>query len=206
MINSQERFWRDEIASSYLESNDEFDTELGVKAWGQMLKGINKSELSSILECGSNIGRNLKLLSVLIPDSEINIIELSPEALDIAKKRFKINEYFQGSIKDSEFESSFDLVFTSGVLIHVNPDDLLSSMEKIYNHSKKYILIAEYFNRTPVEIEYRGQRNKLFKRDFGKLFYENFNCNLLDVGFLWGHLYDSAGFDDLTYWLFEKID
>lgn len=171
-----------------------------------MLKRLNKQEISSFLECGSNIGRNLNLLSVALPQSEINVIELSPQALDIAKNRFRIKESFQGSIKDSEFENKFDLVFTSGVLIHVNPDDLLLSMKKIYEHSKRYILIAEYFNRTPVEIEYRGQRNRLFKRDFGKLFYENFKSKLLDVGFLWGHLYDSAGFDDLTYWVFEKLE
>lgn len=206
MFNSQEKFWRDEIASAYLESNDEFDIELGIDAWDQMLKKINKVEISSYLECGSNVGRNLKLLSVLLPESEINVIELSPQALDIAKNRFRIKESFEGSIKDSEFENKFDLVFTSGVLIHVNPDDLLLSMKKMYEHSNRYILIAEYFNRTPVEIEYRGQRNRLFKRDFGKLFYENFKCKLLDVGFLWGHLYDSAGFDDLTYWVFEKLE
>jgi hypothetical protein len=33
---------------------------------------------------------------------------------------------------------------------------------------------------------------------------ENFPLKLLDYGFLWGHLYDSAGFDDITWWLFEK--
>jgi len=204
MINSQEKFWREEIASSYLSSNDNFNTELGVEAWDLMLKKLNKSGLVSFLECGSNIGRNLNLLSVLLPESEMNVIEISPEALEIAKSRFEINQSFQGSIKDSEFEREFDLVFTCGVLIHVNPDDLLASMQKIYNHSNRFVLIVEYFNRTPVEIEYRGQREKLFKRDFGKLFYENFDCDLLDVGFLWGHLYDTAGFDDMTYWLFKK--
>ena len=53
-------------------------------------------------------------------------------------------------------------------------------------------------------IEYQGEQNKLFKRDFGKLFIENFNVQLVDYGFLWGHIYDSAGFDDITWWLFEK--
>jgi len=27
---------------------------------------------------------------------------------------------------------------------------------------------------------------------------------LVDYGFLWGHIYDSAGFDDITWWLFKK--
>jgi hypothetical protein len=48
------------------------------------------------------------------------------------------------------------------------------------------------------------QKNRLFKRDFGKLFLENFSAELIDYGFLWGHIYDDAGFDDITWWLFEK--
>ena len=64
--------------------------------------------------------------------------------------------------------------------------------------------MGEYFSRTPVSIEYQGEKDKLFKRDFGKLFIENFDVKLLDYGFLWGHIYDVAGFDDVTWWLFEK--
>ena len=77
-------------------------------------------------------------------------------------------------------------------------------MKKMYDYSKRYVLIGEYFNRTPTSIEYQGQPDKLFKRDFGKLFIENFDVKLVDYGFLWGHIYDKAGFDDITWWLFEK--
>jgi hypothetical protein len=53
-------------------------------------------------------------------------------------------------------------------------------------------------------LDYQGEKDKLFKRDFGKLVVENFSVKLLDYGFLWGHIYDSAGFDDITWWVFEK--
>ena len=111
---------------------------------------------------------------------------------------------FHGSIGDSHFKEKFDLVFTVGVLIHIHPKDLLKNMQKLYRYAKKYILIGEYFNRTPVMIEYQGKKNRLFKRDFGKLFIENFSVSLVDNGFLWGHVYDQAGFDDITWWLFVK--
>jgi hypothetical protein len=70
--------------------------------------------------------------------------------------------------------------------------------------SNKYVLFAEYFSTTPQMIEYHGQTNKLFKRDFGKFFLQNFDAKLLDYGFLWSQIYGDAGFDDVTYWLFEK--
>ena len=92
-----------------------------------------------------------------------------------------------------------------GVLIH-SPDDLLANIQKVINSSNRYIVVGEYFNRTPVELEYQGSRNKLFKRDFGKFILDNFGgqLRLIDYGFLWGHIYDKGGFDDITWWVFEK--
>jgi hypothetical protein len=44
----------------------------------------------------------------------------------------------------------------------------------------------------------------LLKPDIEKLFMENFDCKVIDYDFLWGQEFDVAGFDDTTYWLFEK--
>jgi hypothetical protein len=90
------------------------------------------------------------------------------------------------------------------VLIHVPPEDLLDVMKKMHEWTSKYIVIAEYFNRTPVSIEYQGRPGLLFKRDFGSMFADNFDVRLVDYGFLWGRIFDAAGFDDITWWLFEK--
>ena len=89
-----------------------------------------------------------------------------------------------------------DLVFSMGVLIHIAPDQLLKNMKKMFQYSSKYILMGEYFNRTLISIEYQGEKDKLFKRDFGKLFIENFNVRLVDYGFLW---------DISTIWLVLMI-
>jgi len=108
------------------------------------------------------------------------------------------------TIEKLKNEGVFDLVFTMGVLIHINPDQLIENMAKIFKYSSRYILFGEYFNRTPVSIEYQGEQNKLFKSDFGRLFINNFDVNLVDYGFLWSYIYQVAGFDDITWWLFEK--
>jgi spore coat polysaccharide biosynthesis protein SpsF len=96
------------------------------------------------------------------------------------------------------------LVFTIGVFIHIHPDKLLEQMTKMFYYLKKYILIGEHFSSRPIPIEYRGEKEKLFKRDFIKLFLESFEIKLLDHCFLWGHLYGIAGFDDLNWRLSEK--
>ena len=50
-----------------------------------------------------------------------------------------------------------------GVLIHVHPDELLATAKKVVDMSKKYVLIGEYFNRTPTMIPYQGKENLYLK-------------------------------------------
>jgi pseudaminic acid biosynthesis-associated methylase len=202
-LNEQQKFWAKDYANEYIEKNKAFDQKLGVDGWKIMLN--KASNITSILECGCNVGRNIGFLNSIMPESKKSIIEISKPAYDFVTNSYETDKSFNGSILDSSFEPNcFDLVFTCGVLIHIHPDELLVNMKKMFDYSKKYILIGEYFNRTPVMIEYQGQTNKLFKSDFGKLFIQNFNVTCIDYGFLWGHIFDKAGFDDITWWLFEK--
>lgn len=204
LSSEQEKFWATTYAVEYIKKNSNFDHKLGAEAWGKMLKET-RGWVGNYLECGCNIGRNIEQIRLVLPDAKPSIIEISEPAFRFVTGRYDFEHAYNGSILESEFEKeSFNLVFTMGVLIHINPDQLLEHMEKMLGYSRKYILIGEYFNRTPMTIEYQGEKNKLFKRDFGKLFIENFKVKLLDYGFLWGYIYGSAGFDDITWWLFEK--
>lgn len=202
--SEQEKFWADKYAEDYIKKNSQFDNKLGAEAWSKMLSKVG-SPVNNYLECGCNIGRNIDQLKIAVPSAKPSIIEISKPAFNFVTARHQFEHAFNGAILESTFkDGSFDLVFTMGVLIHINPDQLLEHMERMYKYSGKYILIGEYFNRTPTSIEYQGEKDKLFKRDFGKLFIENFEVKLVDYGFLWGHIYDTAGFDDITWWLFEK--
>ncbi len=202
-MSEQQNFWAKSYAEDYISKNSSFDKKLGEECWGKIL---SKAEgITSFLECGCNIGRNIGFLNGTLPSARKSIIEISELAYNLVTSNFEFDKTFNGSILESNFtEGEFDLVYTMGVLIHIHPDDLLANMQKMYDYSGKYILMGEYFNRTPSMIEYQGENDKLFKRDFGKLFAENFDVSLVDYGFLWGHLYDNAGFDDITWWLFEK--
>ena len=68
-------------------------------------------------------------------------------------------------------------------MIHINPRKLSQVYKKIYDLSKKYILIDEFFNPTPISIDYRGYKNKLFKRDFAYEIMKKYNLKLIDYGF-----------------------
>lgn len=202
-MNEQELFWKERYADNYIKKNNQFDIDKGVIAWKRMLDKCQNKKLN-ILECGSNIGRNIKQIKKAYPDSKCSIIEINNRAFEICKANNPIENAFLGSILDCDFkENQFDIVFTMGVLIHIDPDNLFANISKMVNLSRKYVLIGEYFDRNPSTLDYQGEKNKLFKRDFGKYFLGNFNGKCIDYGFLWSEEFESAGFDDITWWLFD---
>ena len=141
-MNKQEKFWHSEYASEYIKRNQKFDIDLGVAAWKKMLTEVDLNTLSSVLELGCNIGRNLHIFEQLLPEAQKSIVEISPLAFNTVTQNFKLKDSQNKSILESDLPLySFDLVFTSGVLIHVNPNDLIKTMSKMYNYSKKYIVI-----------------------------------------------------------------
>ena len=95
----------------------------------------------------------------------------------------------------------FDLAFTTGVLIHQPESTLPQVMSELVRVSRKYILCAEYFAPEAVDVPYHGQPGSLFKRDYGGLYLKLFpELHLVDQGVL----SRDEGWDDVTWWLFEK--
>ena len=142
------------------------------------------------------------LLSVSLSTSEKAGIKLF-SFKELTKILGKKNSYNQ-SIESFDKTRKYDLVFTKGVLIHINPNNLEKIYTKMFKLSKKYILIVEYFNPKPASIDYRGHKDKLFKRDFaGEIMKKYKSLKLLDYGFCYhGDL--SFPQDDLTWFLLEK--
>lgn len=91
-----------------------------------------------------------------------------------------------------------------GVLIHINPDELPRVYDKIIQSSRKYILVVEYYNPSPMTVTYRGYSERLFKRDFaGEILARYPELRLLDYGFVY-HGDKNFPQDDLTWFLIEK--
>jgi spore coat polysaccharide biosynthesis protein SpsF len=65
-------------------------------------------------------------------------------------------------------------------------------------------LIAEYYNRRPEELSYRGHSGKLFRRDFGGEFMDaNKDFELAEYGFSY-HRDLRENQDDITWFLFQR--
>ena len=69
----------------------------------------------------------------------------------------------------------FDLVFTSGLLIHIAPEDITVVLDEIHRCTKQYIWCFEYYSDVYTKIEYRGRTDLLWKTNFAKLFSDHFS-------------------------------
>lgn len=199
----QEEFWAGEFGSEYISRNkSEQLLASNLNFFSKALKQADK--VSSCIEFGANIGMNLRAIKLLFPDIALKAIEINLEAAMHLAEFIGEKNTFHGSILEYSATQKVELVLIKGVLIHINPDMLSLVYKKLYEASGKYILIAEYYNPSPVAIKYREHENKLFKRDFaGEMLDEFSNLKLVDYGFSYRRD-NSFPQDDITWFLLEK--
>lgn len=116
-----------------------------------------------VLEAGCNIGNNLSEFPV---DFDVNGLDMNEKALNKCKEKYPSFKFEKGSVLEIPFpDSSFDVVFTRGVLIHISPDNIEKSTAELLRVSKKWVFNLEYF----------GEDNKMikWKRGDDLLWYRN---------------------------------
>jgi spore coat polysaccharide biosynthesis protein SpsF len=193
-----ERLWHGPFGQAYTERNAAAGAARG-PFWADLLKSFPSSR---VLEVGCNLGGNLGWIAQAIPPRDVYGLDVNESALDQLRRSHPGVNAIWGRARELPFRDRFfDLTFTMGVLIHQPPDLLPVVMSEVVRCSRRYVLAGEYFSETPTEIEYRGETGALFKRDFGGLYLQLFpELRLLQKGFL-GR---DRGWDDLTYWVFER--
>ncbi len=176
--------WDDQFGKKYTDRNTFSVSELD-RIYREKY-GITRTELNNkfirkmnknikILEVGCNVGNQLLVLQKM---GFNNLYGLEPMdyAVEISKKNTRGINILNGSAFDIPFKDNyFDLVFTSGVLIHISPKDIQKVIKEIYRCTNKYIWGFEYFSKEYQEVTYRDEKNLLWKADFPKLYLQNFS-------------------------------
>ena len=199
----QENFWSEEFGKEYIDRNR--GKKLLAKNLDFFVKALKSTQnVKNCIEFGANIGMNIKALQLLFPEQEHHAIEINSHAVKELKKIISEDNIYEGSIIEFDPKKVFDLVIIKGVLIHINPKELVNVYDKLFASCKKYLLVAEYYNPLPVSIPYRGQMDRLFKRDFaGEIMDRHPNMKIIDYGFAYKR---DPNFpqDDITWFLMEK--
>jgi pseudaminic acid biosynthesis-associated methylase len=197
-VKRLEELWEGGFGDAYVDRN---------RAAGEHRASFWKAVLSEfpvqrVLEVGCNTGANLQWVKDSVSPQQVYGVDINLKALTELKQSLSGVNAVWSPARDLPFRDCwFDLTFTMGVLIHQPPDILPLIMSEVVRCSRKFVLCGEYYSEELTEVDYRGEPGALFKRDFGELYKRLFpNLVLRKQGFL----SRAEGWDDVTYWVFEK--
>lgn len=200
MWNSErlEELWKGDFGNAYTQRNSAA-ADRRQPFWDAL---FNEFPCHRVLEVGCNLGANLKWVSTNVAPNEVYGVDINESALAQLRGTIPTINPVWGRARELPFRDRyFDMVFTIGVLIHQPPEALPIVMSEIVRCSRKYVVAGEYFSETPVDVAYRGQQGALYKCNFGGLYAKLFpELKLLKQGFL----SRDDGWDDVTWWLFER--
>ena len=181
--NEQENFWSGDFGKEYTDRNTRQKDELNAvyeKWYGVSRVKMNEMFLSSlpkdirILEVGCNTGMQLACLQTM-GFKYLYGIELQAYAVQKAKEYTQGINVIEGSAFEIPFKDQFfDLVFTSGVLIHIAPENLPKVFAEMYRCTKRFIWGFEYYAEKTTAIKYRGNEGFLWKANYGRLMRDQF--------------------------------
>ncbi len=148
--------------------------EFGVSATTFFRDALHGLPISSVLEVGCNIGNKLAIFHSL---GIKNLTGVEPQryAIKKGKKRYPFIAFRQGTVYDLPYpNNSFDLVFTSDVLIHVSPKHLAKALGEIVRVSRRFVLGFEFYSDKPQAVVYRSHRDLLWRRDYKQDYLKSF--------------------------------
>jgi pseudaminic acid biosynthesis-associated methylase len=198
----QENFWATDFGNDYVRRNEgEELISSNIALFSKILRMC--PAVKSIAEFGCNIGLNLQALQRINKNLHLRGYEIN-ESASLAAREHNIADIVNATVVEPlDYSQTFDLTFTKLVLIHINPNMLNIIYKNLYNLSNRYIMVCEYYNPFPVTVEYRGNKDRLFKRDFAGELIEKFDMKLVDYGFNY-HKDKYFTNDDATWFLLSK--
>ena len=200
-MKEQIQYWKGKPGKEYTVRN--FKTNLSgwdsfyKDTWGYTRIEMNELFIGSlpkdikILEVGCNLGMQLTGLQRM-GFTNLYGIDLQDTYT------FPGTNIIKASAYDIPFKDGFfDLVFTSGLLIHISPEDLHIVMSEIYRCTNKFIWGFEYYSDSIEKINYRGKDNLLWKADYARIFMDEFSDLKLDKKFQFMYKNDTSKEDSM---------
>lgn len=216
-MNHLEELWRGEFGDQYHARHEEQREELikrNTAFFEHIYDEVMPGFISNALEFGAGAGLNLRALQNVVGVTDEDAADLAGVEINAgacAEMRKAGFTVYEQSFVDPDAPlppgpGLYDLVFTKGVLIHLDEEELKTAYDAMYRASSKYILICEYFAPSREMIQYRGEFGICYRDDYAAGLWAAYpDLIFIGSGFAWSKD-PEAGQDDLTWFLFEKPD
>lgn len=164
-----------------------------------MLRRVESVE--SVCELGVSYGLNMMILHTLLPHVELTGVEINHKAAEMLAQLPYVTA-IESSVYQTQLTGQYDMVLSKGVAVCQDGEKLEEYYQILYSLSKRYIVLCEYYNPTPVKVQHREAW--LYKRDFpGEMMDRYPDLKLLDYGFQYHRDY-LFPVDDFNWFVLEK--
>ena len=182
--------WAGEFGDEYTKRN-QVDWIARVPFW---LDVMDRTGARTVFEVGCNAGWNLSAIREAASNATVAGSDINRSACEQAAAA-GLTVFNQ--LDFTAIPGKAELVFTAGVLIHIEPEHLDEVMRAIVEKSYRWVLAVEYAAPHETAIEYRGHADKCWKRPYGDL-YKALGLRMIEF---WK---EPSGFDRCSAWLLEK--
>jgi len=146
--NTQAKYWakKDMKAVQYY-----WDHLTAGKRSAWLVDQLKGYEFESILEVGCFAGRNLKHITEAFPGVKVTGIDINEKAIQFAKTKLTGVSLHHMTIYDiDQLPDKFDIIMTSGVLIHIPPDELEGVIKNFVDMDPKVFVHLEQVGHSEI--------------------------------------------------------
>lgn len=206
-MSEQSEFWRGRFGQEYAARNDSPQLVENNRAFFEMaLLATRHLRPARVIEFGANIGMNIKALKQLeaFQYTEFTAVEVNAEACNRLHE-LGVTVHHADMLDPREpWGSGYDLTLCRGVLIHIHPNNLRDAYAALYNSTRQFLMLVEYFATERRAVEYRGHSGKLWLADYGSEIMDQYpDLTCVDYGFAWKRD-PIAPQPDINWWLLER--
>jgi hypothetical protein len=143
------------------------DDPLALQRSGLVADLVAEHGITSLLELGTNSGRNLAVVHERHPDVRVGGLDVNPHAVEHARRRHPDIEFrLQDVNRWSEAPGSWDAALTMSVLDHI-PDDACETLADNLSRTVRWVICVELFDGSDGEralFKYSRDTRGLFER------------------------------------------
>jgi 2-polyprenyl-3-methyl-5-hydroxy-6-metoxy-1,4-benzoquinol methylase len=153
MYYDTDNYWKTRGKGYLTEFQKRFNLLTRYRFWQQerVIRKTLPYKVETVLEVGCGFGRITKILLENPIVQYIEAIDISSDQIENAKKNIKDlrANFCVKSIFDLNYDSDFDLVVASEVLMHIPPDRIQDALERLHRAGKQVYHIDWYAPNEP---------------------------------------------------------
>ena len=165
VMNDLELYWDDRGRKRFSKRMDKAYQE------ARLMGLLENKRIEAAVDFGCGYGRIGRILFEVHPELKIYVgVDLSLSQISQARLNIDRREalFVHSTIRDFEVaDGAFDLSIAVEVLMHIGPGDILQSMKKMVDASKRYIINIDWARKSPVLPDVNGYS---FNYDYGCLY------------------------------------